>query len=77
MTPDPRRASGCRSAVRCLVTRGDYRDVQLARFNLSAGDREVVPVLQEILRINPAVKIIASPWSAPPWMKSNGSYVVQ
>ena len=47
----------------------------LARFNLSAGDREVVPVLQEILRINPAVKIMASPWSAPPWMKSNGSYV--
>jgi len=32
-------------------------------------------MLQEILQINPAVKIIASPWSAPPWMKSNGSYV--
>jgi glucosylceramidase len=47
----------------------------LARFSLCAGDREVVPVLQQILRINPAVKIIASPWSAPPWMKSNGSYV--
>jgi glucosylceramidase len=47
----------------------------LGRFNLSAGDREVVPVLQEILRINPAIKFIASPWSAPPWMKSNGSYV--
>ena len=51
------------------------KDPDLARFNLSAGDREVVPVLQEILAINPAVKIIASPWSAPPWMKSNGSYV--
>jgi glucosylceramidase len=50
-------------------------DPDLARFNLAAGDREVVPVLQEILRINPAVKIIASPWSAPPWMKTNGSYV--
>jgi glucosylceramidase len=47
----------------------------IARFNLSAGDREVVPMLREILAINPAVKIIASPWSAPPWMKSNGSYV--
>jgi glucosylceramidase len=50
-------------------------DPDLAHFNLSAGDREVVPVLQEILQVNPAVKIIASPWSAPPWMKSNGSYV--
>jgi glucosylceramidase len=50
-------------------------DPDLARFNLAAGDPEVVPVLQEILRINPTVKIIASPWSAPPWMKSNGRYV--
>src|SRR5436190_9493898 len=51
------------------------KNPDLARFNLSAGDREVVPVLQQILAINPAVKIIASPWSAPPWMKTNGSYV--
>lgn len=47
----------------------------LGLFKLSAGDREVVPVLQEILEINPAVKVIAAPWSAPPWMKSNGSYI--
>jgi len=51
------------------------KDPNLAHFNLSAGDREVVPVLQEILQINPTMKFIASPWSAPPWMKSNGSYV--
>ena len=51
------------------------KNPDLARFNLSAGDREVVPVLREILRINPTLKIMASPWSAPPWMKSNGSYV--
>jgi glucosylceramidase len=50
-------------------------DPNLSRFNLAGGDPEVVPVLQEILRINPAMKIIASPWSAPPWMKSNGRYV--
>ena len=34
--------------------------------------KHIVPVLQEILRINPAVKIIASPWSAPAWMKDTG-----
>jgi glucosylceramidase len=50
-------------------------DPDLARFNLAGGDREVVPVLQQILRINPTVKIIASPWSAPPWMKTNGRYI--
>lgn len=34
--------------------------------------KHIVPVLQEILKINPAVKIIASPWSAPAWMKDTG-----
>lgn len=34
--------------------------------------KHIVPVLQEILTINPAVKIIASPWSAPAWMKNTG-----
>lgn len=35
------------------------------------------PVLDQIFRINPAVKIIASPWSCPRWMKmsdNGGSY---
>lgn len=33
--------------------------------------KNVVPVLQEIVAINPAVKIMASPWSAPAWMKTS------
>jgi glucosylceramidase len=47
----------------------------LSGFNLGAGDQEVIPVLQQILAINPTVKIIASPWSAPSWMKTNGSSI--
>jgi glucosylceramidase len=50
-------------------------DPMLAGFDLAAGDPEVVPILREILLINPDLKIIASPWSAPPWMKTNGSFV--
>jgi glucosylceramidase len=50
-------------------------DPMLAGFDLAAGDPEVVPVLQEILAINPAVKIIASPWSAPAWMKTSFSLI--
>ena len=50
-------------------------DPDLARFNLAVCDPEVVPVMQQILRINPAVKIIASPWTAPPWMKTNDSFI--
>lgn len=50
-------------------------DFGLDRFDLLAGDREVVPLLQEILALNPAIKVIATPWSAPRWMKTNQAWV--
>ncbi len=50
-------------------------DFALAHFDIGAGDREVIPLLREILAIAPALRIIATPWSAPPWMKSNGGFV--
>ena len=31
----------------------------------------LIPLLREILLINPNIKIMAVPWSAPSWMKSN------
>jgi glucosylceramidase len=50
-------------------------DHALTHFNIAAGDSEVIPLLQEILQINPDIKIIASPWSAPEWMKTNQSFI--
>ncbi len=34
-----------------------------------------VALLQEVMAINPDIKLIGSPWSPPAWMKSNGSLV--
>lgn len=34
----------------------------------------LIPVLKEIYAINPDVKIIGSPWSAPRWMKESDSW---
>lgn len=48
-------------------------DVDMARFSLAPDRRHLIPVLKEILTINPAIKIMASPWSAPTWMKTNGA----
>ena len=31
--------------------------------------RYIIPVLKEILSVNPAIKILGSPWTAPQWMK--------
>jgi glucosylceramidase len=50
-------------------------DLNLERFNLAAGDIQIVPLLKEILEVNPDIRIIATPWSAPPWMKTNESYI--
>ena len=48
------------------------KDPTLAHFSLSPDETNVIPVLKEILAIHPSIKILASPWSAPSWMKDNG-----
>src|SRR6185437_4849740 len=46
-------------------------DTTLANFDLSDDKTYLVPLLKEILAINPTLKLLACPWSAPAWMKSN------
>ncbi len=50
-------------------------DPTLANFSLSKDTVDLIPVLKQILTINPSIKIMGSPWSAPVWMKDNGSSV--
>jgi glucosylceramidase len=47
-------------------------DFELAKFDLGQDKLDVIPVLKEILAINPKIMILASPWSPPVWMKTNG-----
>ncbi len=46
-------------------------DMSLSKFNLSYDTIDVIPLLQRILKINPTLNLMASPWSAPTWMKDN------
>ena len=48
-------------------------DPTLANFSLSQDTTDLIPVLKQILTINPNIKILGSPWSAPVWMKDNGN----
>ncbi len=50
-------------------------DENLDNFSLNPDMVNLVPVLKEILAINPNIKILGTPWSAPTWMKSNGSTI--
>jgi len=50
-------------------------DVSLTNFKLSADVSGLIPLLKEILLINPSIQIIATPWSAPVWMKDNNNFM--
>lgn len=44
----------------------------IENFSIHEYDRrDLFPVLKEILAINPSIKILASPWTCPKWMKVN------
>lgn len=45
-------------------------DLTQAKFDLGPDKMDVIPVMKEILAINPKLKIMGSPWSPPLWMKT-------
>jgi len=51
----------------------DQADPQLLNFTIEPDREDLIPVLKKIITINPAIKIMATPWSAPAWMKTNQS----
>ncbi|HEY8436410.1 MAG TPA: glycoside hydrolase family 30 protein [Haloplasmataceae bacterium] len=50
----------------------DEGDVELKTFDLSREDQWVVPTIQDAMKIRGGeLKLLASPWSPCPWMKTN------
>ena len=50
-------------------------DPQLQHFNTAVDQRNVIPLLHAILTLRPQLRIIASPWSAPAWMKTSANLI--
>lgn len=50
-------------------------DPQLGKFSIEKDQRYILPVLKEALAVNPKIKVLATPWSAPGWMKSTDSMI--
>ena len=50
-------------------------DLALRNFSLAADERHKLPLLHAALALAPELELIASPWSAPAWMKDSGSLV--
>lgn len=49
-------------------------DINQDKFSISREMADLVPILKKIVAINPAIKILGSPWTAPTWMKTNQSF---
>ncbi len=52
------------------VARG-RSDPGLTRFSVAHDDAYTIPILRQMLAVNPRAVILASPWSPPGWMKDN------
>jgi glucosylceramidase len=50
-------------------------DPELKKFSIDHDRAYIIPILRDALTLNPKLKIIASPWSPPGWMKTSGSMI--
>lgn len=50
-------------------------DPQLTSFSIEPNRTDVLPVIQRALALNPRLQVMASPWSAPGWMKTTDSLI--
>jgi glucosylceramidase len=50
-------------------------DYGLEHFSIAHDRAQILPLLREARRINPDLKVIATPWSPPAWMKTSGSLI--
>jgi len=50
-------------------------DPSLAYFSIDPDRAETIPILKRARALNPRLAIMASPWSAPAWMKTTGSLI--
>jgi glucosylceramidase len=48
-------------------------DMNLEHFSTAKDEEYIIPIVKEILEINPELYLFASPWSPPGWMKTGGS----
>jgi glucosylceramidase len=50
-------------------------DYQMEHFSIAHDQARILPLLRQARRLNPRLKVIATPWSPPAWMKTGGSLI--
>jgi glucosylceramidase len=50
-----------------------HTDYRMRHFSVQHDRAQILPLLREALRLNPAIKVLGTPWSPPAWMKTSQS----
>src|SRR3954465_2323235 len=50
-------------------------DYGMHHFSIQHDRKQILPLLRTALALNPQLKVIGTPWSAPAWMKTSGSLI--
>lgn len=50
-------------------------DPELKNFSIDHDKEYIIPTLRQALAVNPDLKLMGSPWSAPGWMKTSDSVI--
>ncbi len=50
-------------------------DPSLSRFSIAHDQSYILPLVKQALSLNPEISVMATPWSAPAWMKDNNNLI--
>lgn len=74
-----RNPMGASDYARTVYSYNDLPDHQtdpdLSGFSIAHDEADIIPLTRQALALNPELKLFASPWSAPGWMKTSGSMI--
>jgi len=63
----------CQQTDKACTTAAGASDPELAHYSLAHDQEYILPLLKKALAINPAIRVMLTPWSPPGWMKTSGS----
>ncbi|GAB3812835.1 ricin-type beta-trefoil lectin domain protein [Kribbella italica] len=71
-----RQPIGASDFSRSFYTYNDgAADPSLSRFSIAHDQSYILPLVKQALSLNPEISVMASPWSAPAWMKTNNNLI--
>jgi glucosylceramidase len=72
---NPMGASDLARSAYSYDDNGGQPDLDLTIFSIAHDRADIVPLIQHARQLNPQLKIMATPWSPPGWMKSSSSMI--